>query len=228
MKERQFNQENCCYNFKNKEIKTEINKTTFVDKLIVRMPINSKPKNKKYSKEFLNKLFPSNKKNENANETKKINNQNIDNEEIVFFNINSGQYKAKFKKNIKYDMELLEERNQYKNEISIFNTLALISFFVIIFSNIFIIFSGYFDFYLIVYDICFGIIIFIFFIVGVSAQEKLDNLMYDFILYDLKRKGMNITYENRATGTISYINNGVRTRISVYRGYNSHANSKYW
>ena len=75
-----------------------------------------------------------------------------------FFNINSGQYKAKFKKNIKYDMESLEECNQYKNEISIFNTLALISFFVIIFSNIFIIFSGQFDFYLIVYDICFGII----------------------------------------------------------------------
>ena len=70
--------------------------------------------------------------------------------------------------------------------------------------------------------------IFIFFIVGVSAQENLNNLMYDFILYDLKRKGMNITYENKTTGTISFINNGKKTQISVYRGYNSHANSKYW
>ena len=52
--------------------------------------------------------------------------------------------------------------------------------------------------------------------------------MYDFILYDLKRKGMNITYENKTTGTISFINNGKKTQISVYRGYNSHANSKYW
>ena len=53
--------------------------------------------------------------------------------------------------------------------------------------------------------------IFIFFIVGVSAQENLNNLMYDFILYDLKRDGSNITYENKTTGTISYINNDVRT-----------------
>ena len=60
------------------------------------------------------------------------------------------------------------------------------------------------------------------------VNNNLSNIKYDYILYDLRKKGTKITYENKSTGTISYSKNGSRNQISVYRGYNSHANSRYW
>lgn len=40
---------------------------------------------------------------------------------------------------------------------------------------------------------------------------------------EIKGAGYRVVYQNETTGTISYMKNGVRCQVSVYRGYNSHA-----
>lgn len=40
---------------------------------------------------------------------------------------------------------------------------------------------------------------------------------------EIQEAGYKVVYQNQTTGTISYLKNGMRCQVSVYRGYNSHA-----
>ena len=40
---------------------------------------------------------------------------------------------------------------------------------------------------------------------------------------EIQEAGYKVVYQNQTIGTISYIKNGKRCQVSVYRGYNSHA-----
>ena len=56
-----------------------------------------------------------------------------------------------------------------------------------------------------------------------ATRQKNRLLMFEYVLYDLKRRGARITYSNSTTGTIYYKFNKLKKQISVFRGYNSHA-----
>lgn len=144
----------------------------------------------------------------------------------ICFYINSGVYLAKFDKENYNEKTYLEEYESIKKSIKNSNLVCFFSIVsIIIFVWLRVISKVGF----------FSILVFIAIIVCivtrianmVSDTEK-RKLIYEYILYDLTKKGKRITHQNKTTGTISYIENGKTKQVSVYRGYNSHANSKYW
>ncbi len=155
-------------------------------------------------------------------------NQN-NNKITIDFSIASGSYCATFNENNSYEMSVLKDYNSNKKAslisglILLFTTLLFIVPILMLFSG-----SELIEFSSLTYFVVIGVTGLIDLIVFSIVNNNLSNIKYDYILYDLRKKGTKITYENKSTGTISYSKNGSRNQISVYRGYNSHANSRYW
>lgn len=145
------------------------------------------------------------------------------------FKIVSGEYRASFYENNHTEMSWHKEYLCYKKTCFISGLIFFTSFIIFVIPLILLMFEKYvFEFLGWTYFIIVGIIGFISMVVYLIASSSLNSLMYDYIIYDLKRSGAKITYENKSTGTISYIRGGSKNQLSVYRGYNSHANSRYW
>ena len=138
------------------------------------------------------------------------------------FSIASGGYQATF------DMNNYTEMEMYKtyvnsNKAILFSCLVL-AFLVMLF---FILIASQLRVDGLVYFMIVVLSIISFFTILIVIRIK-RNLIFEYIIYDLKKSGFKITYENRSTGTISFSNGKTKKQISVYRGYNSHANSRYW
>ena len=91
--------------------------------------------------------------------------------------------------------------------------LVLISLILIVFKNMYIL-------------IIFSILLFILTEIALLILSKLawkkNHLIYDLIIKDLCKQNIRILYENKKTGTITYLSNQKRVSISVFKGYNSH------
>ena len=214
----------------NNESYVEIVKTTRssitqnINQPIQKVPINISPKKQPISTTNTNSNSNQQKYVVNVNPIKQSNNKII-----VDFSIASGSYSATFNENNSYEMSVLSEYNSNK-KVSLITGLILLITTLLFIVPILMLFIGseLIKFSSLTYFVIVVVIGLIDLIIFLVTNNNLSNIKYDYILYDLKKKGAKITYENKSTGTISYSRNGSRNQISVYRGYNSHANSRYW
>lgn len=153
----------------------------------------------------------------------------IQSKQYITFSINSGEYNATFYENCNYDKESLKKYMCRKKTTIISGIIFLILCCLFFLPLLNLIDDKTTDEEVkIVYFIIVGILGLIDLFIWCIALNCLNGLKFDYILYDLQRNGARITWENKNTGTISYIKNGRKTQLSVYRGYNSHTNSRYW
>ena len=150
------------------------------------------------------------------------NNCVIDRKDSVSFPLSSGPFSVDFHWDNDYDRSCLEAYKKNENIMSGTKLIGAVGVIVLVIAFIVLIFSQNF----VIFLVAIGITVVCSLIAATTyenAKQSNKYLMYDYVLYDLKRRGARITYSNRSTGTISYKINKVKTQISVFRGYNSHA-----
>ena len=144
------------------------------------------------------------------------------------FKIFSGTYIATFYHKDKNEVAYLEKYRE-KQKAEIISIIVGICFLVLIAVCIFafLIVKEYFLQFFLVAIACFIASIISFSIYGGAKYDR-QSIMFDYILHDLNRNGIKVSYSNKTTGTISYTKEGNKVQLSVYKGYNSHTNSQYW
>lgn len=142
--------------------------------------------------------------------------------EKVFFSLESCYFPVNFYWDNDYDIASLKSYKKNKTVINITLVILVIAIIAMVIAFISLIFQQDFVRFMWVGGITF-VVLMVSGGVFEATRQKNRLLMFEYVLYDLKRRGARITYSNSTTGTISYKFNKVKKQISVFRGYNSHA-----
>ena len=144
------------------------------------------------------------------------------------FKIHSGIYTPSFCTSNTYEMFIYNRYISYINKKLILDIIECVSIFLVFLLILISFLYLKINMAVVCLIIFFTISFLLSLLVSYFVVKGMNDLAFEYILHDLNKKKLRIAYQNDCTGTISYILHGKRIQLSVYRGYNSHANKRYW